>query len=95
MGEIGGMAFTRYFDDAESRNDLIFDNRHWFGISFVLDELFQSNQASFLLTQCGTLTVTVKEQRDLRQIVPRTTSWNFGGCYRRFRTLSTISGLGR
>ena len=53
MGEIRGMAFTRYFDNAEFRNpnDLIFDNRHWFGISFVLDELFQSNQASFLLTR--------------------------------------------
>ena len=53
MGEIRRMAFSRFFDDTDfmNRNDLIFDNRHWFGIPILMDELVHRNQASYLLTR--------------------------------------------
>jgi hypothetical protein len=53
MDELKRMAFSRYVDadDFSNPNDLIFENRHWFGIPLMLDELARINQPSFLLTR--------------------------------------------
>jgi hypothetical protein len=52
MTELKRMAFSAYHEtDFSNPNELIYDNRHWFGVSLILEELALSNQPSLLLTR--------------------------------------------